>query len=240
MSEELASDIKGVGGGAITHPVVAFLLPTFKTPYLTADLLNAAQLTGKYEGCTFVLLLDMADPFLLQYKKLVENVREKGLSVGFFVFDGTPYCGQINRVAPLVTADCLCVIDSSHLPMIEGEGTFADGVREWLASSVEPMRVGTCHKDGFFPIVTRKLVDRLGYLFHPLCYGKVEAETWLLTLSTTLNVLSPIPGGSIAESSADGVEIIGVSDEEDAAWVDETLVQTLDDEVYRLGGYLIR
>lgn len=220
------------------RPVVAFLIPTYKTPYLTADLLGAAQSCGKFAGCTFVLLLDAEDPNLLAYRALVENVRAGGLSAGFFVFDGTPYCGKINRVAPLVSAPCVCVLDSTHLPITDLP--FAEAVRKWLAESAEPMRVGTIGEDGSYPVVTRKLVDRLGYMFHPLCYGRIEAENWLLSVADAIGVLSPIAGGVIAQSSADGVEIVGVSDKEDAQWVGETLAQTLDDEAERVGGYLVR
>lgn len=220
------------------QPAVAFLIPTYKTPYLTADLLGAAQSCGKFAGCTFILLLDAEDPNLLAYRALVENVRAGGLSAGFFIFDGTPYCGKINRVAPLVSAPCLCVLDSTHLPMTDVP--FAQAVEKWLAASAEPMRVGTICEDGSYPIVTRKLVDRLGYMFHPLCYGRVEAEGWLLSVADALGVMSPIPGGSVVQSSADGVEIVGASDQEDAAWVGETLAQALGDEVERLAGYLVR
>ena len=219
-------------------PAVAFLIPTYKTPYLTADLLGAAQSCGKFADCTFVLLLDADDPNLLAYRALVENVRANGLSAGFFIFDGTPYCGKINRVAPLVSSPCLCVLDSTHLPMTDLP--FAEAVRKWLAASAEPMRVGTVGDDGSYPIVTRKLVERLGYMFHPLCYGRVEAEGWLLSVADALGVISPIPGGSVAQSSADGVEITGASDQEDAEWAEETLAQTLGDEVERLAGYLVR
>lgn len=226
------------GGPAAKRPVVAFLVPTYKTPYLTADLLNAALACGQFADCTFVLLLEGSDPHLLKYKALVDNVREKGLSAGFFIFDGTPYCGKINRVAPIVAADCLCVLDSSHLPMVAG-GVGAAAAK-WLAASPEPMRVGTFFEGGSYPLVTRELVDRLGYMFHPLCYGRMEAENWLLALGAALDVLSPIPGGKVVESTADGVEIEGSSDPDDARWADETLAQTLDDETDRLSDYLLR
>ena len=241
MDQEPVNDIpdKKNDGETLAHPVVAFLIPTYKTPYLTSDLLSAALTSGKYAGCTFVLLLDIGDPNLLMYKTLVDNVRTKGLSAGFFIFDGTPYCGKVNRVAPIVTADCVCVIDSQHLPVAGNGVPFADAVRNWLASSIEPMRVGTFVTDGFYPLVTRKLVDRLGYMFHPLCYGRIEAEGWLLSLADALGILSPVPDGNVIESSTDGVEIEGDSTQEDASWVDETLKQTLDDEVARLASYLV-
>ncbi|OQA04705.1 MAG: hypothetical protein BWY66_02916 [bacterium ADurb.Bin374] len=234
-----ATRSENAGEGAPTS-AVAFLIPTYKTPRLTADLLSAALACGKYDGCVFVLLLSLDDPNLLSYKTLVDNVREKGLSAGYFIFDGTPYCGMINRVAPIVPADCLCVLDSTHLPFVDGDESFAENVRKWLASSPEPMRVGAFTAEGFYPLVTRKLADRLGYLFHPLCYGRIEAENWLLSVAGDLGLLSTIPGGGIIESSADGVEIIGTSVETDSRWVDDTLAQTLDDETERLAAYLVR
>ena len=237
MSDESTSSPEA---GGVPSSAVAFLVPTYKTPRLTADLLSAALACGKYDGCTFVLLLSLEDPNLLSYKTLVENVRMKGLSAGYFIFDGTPYCGMVNRIAPIVSADCVCVIDGSHLPFIEGDAQFAEYVRKWLALSPEPMRLGTFIAEGFYPLVTRKLVDRLGYMFHPLCYGRIEAENWLLSLAGGLGLLSEIPGGGVIESSADGAEIIGVSREADAQWVDGTLEQTLADETDRLAAYLVR
>ena len=85
---------------ATVHPV-AFLLPTYKTPLLTSNLLHTAHSCGCYADCLFVLLLDSRDPSLLVYKEMIDIVREKGLSAGYFIFDGTPYCGKINRVVPI-------------------------------------------------------------------------------------------------------------------------------------------
>lgn len=222
------------------QPVLSFLVPTYKTPLLTSDMLSAVLASGKFAGCSFVLLLQLEDPNLLAYKTIVENFREKGLRCGYFVFDGTPYTGMINRVAPIINTDCLCVIDSTHLPMPNGASTMVETVSKWLAMSLQQMRVGTFTGEGFYPLVTRKFVDRLGYLFHPLCYGRLEAEHWLLKLSSEIGTLSEIADCKIIESSADGVEILGVSDESDAVWATETLEQTLADEVTRLSEYVVR
>ena len=226
-------------GKTASQPVLAFLVPTYKTPLLTADLFSAALSSGKFVGCPFVLLLQAEDHNLLAYKSIVENFRERGLTCGYFVFDGTPYAGMINRVAPIINADCLCVIDSTHLPMPNGASTMVEIVSKWLAMSLQQMRVGTFTSDGFYPLVTRKFVDRLGYLFHPLCYGRSEAEHWLLKLSSEIGTLSEIADCKIIESSADGVEILGVSDESDASWAIETLEQTLADETDRLSEYVV-
>jgi len=229
-----------VDGKTVSRPVVAFLVPAYKTPLLTSDMLSAALSSGKFKDCAFVLLLDLEDPNLLTYKTIAENVREKGLNCGYFVFDGTPYAGMINRVAPIINADCLCVIDSTHLPMPNGEPGMAEVLRKWLGSSIQIMRVGIFIDEGFYPVVTRKLVDRLGYLFHPICYGRSEAEHWLLRLSSEIGIMDMIPDCKIIESLADGVELAGTSDENDAGWANETLAQILEDETDRLSGYLIR
>ena len=236
---EMATE-KNVNGKTENRPVVAFLVPTYKTPLLTSDMFSAALASGKFKDCTFILLLDLEDPNLLTYKTLVENVREKGLDCGYFVFDGTPYPGMINRIAPIIVADCICVIDSTHLPIPNGECGMAETLRGWLAASIQNMRVGIFISDGFYPVVTRKLVDRLGYLFHPICYGRTEAEHWLLRLSSEIGVLDMIPDCKIIESSADGIEIIGLSDEDDVRWANETLEQILADETDRLSAYIVR
>jgi len=227
------------GAPANARCVLSFLIPTYRTPLLTGELLYAALACGNFSGCQFVLLLDASDPHLLAYKALVESVREKGLSVGFFVFDGTPYCGMINRVAPIVTSDCLCVLDSRHMPLVENGVPVAEAVSRWIATSPQTMRVGIFSDNVCYPVVTRKLVERLGYMFHPLCYGRPEAENWLLNIGSSLGILSSIPNAKIVESPADGVEIIGVSEHEDAVWVDETLGEILGDETERLEHYLL-
>ena len=216
----------------------AFLIPTYKTPLLTSDLLHAAAETKLYDGIPFILLLQALDPHLLAYMATVASVKEAGLQAGYFVFDGTPYCGMVNRVAPIVMTETVCVIDSTHLPTI-GTEPFAEGVRKWLGASPQSMRVGTFVEEGFYPLVTRKFVDRLGYLFHPLAYGRIEAENWLLTVADDLGTLSQIENASIMQSGADGVEIVGDSSKEDSDWVDATLVQTLEDEIPRLREFLV-
>lgn len=217
---------------------ISFLLPTYKTPLLTGELLHTAAHSGEFAGCQFVLLLDLSDPYFLAYRGLVASVREKGLNAGYFVFDGTPYCGTVNRAAPILDTECVCVIDSKHLPLAEG-GDMAGKVRRWLASSAQQMRVGTFTADGSYPVVTRKLVDRLGYMFHPLAYGREDAENWLLALGNRLDIVSEIPGGKVVVSQADGAEIVGESEDADILWVGDTLAQILEDEAERLGAYLI-
>lgn len=230
----------GSDGKAIaTRSPICFLLPAFKTPLLTSDLLHAANESGLFQGCPFALLLEASDPHLLTYRTTVERLREDGMTLGFFIFDGTPYCGAVNRVAPIIDAEAFCVIDGRHMPFTDGK-KMADAVVEWLASSAEPMRVGSFTEDGAYPVVTRKLIDRLGYMFHPLAKGRIEAENWLLSLGTALGVRSIVPGCRIVESQADAVEIIGSSDEEDIRWTDATLEQILDDECERLEKYLVR
>lgn len=217
---------------------LALLLPSYKTPLLAAELLHAASsCMASYAGVQFVLLLDLRDPFIGAYKELVESVKGKGLSVGYFVFDGTPYCGQVNRIAPILRADCLCVIDGTHMPA--ADRPIAEVVSAWRASNPQEMRVGTFDDSGLYPVVTRKLVDRLGYMFHPLAYGRLEAEEWLLMLGDHLGILSPIPGGKIIESPAQGVELIGFSEPHDSEWVGRTLAQTLTDESDRLSEFLV-
>lgn len=221
---------------------VAFLLPSYKTPLLASELLHAAaSVASTFVGCSFVLLLDSSDTNLPVYFELVKDVRAKGLTVGYIVFDGAPYCGCINRVAPIVAADTVCVLDNKHLPSIAKDvegGNVAAAIRAWLKRSPQQMQVGTFTEDGFFPVVTQKLIERLGYMFHPLCYGRLEAENWILSVAESLDVLSPIPGGSIIESPAETIEFCGSSSAADMDWVADTLAQTLDEVVERLDGYL--
>lgn len=219
---------------------VCFLIPTYKTPLLTSDLLHAAQDSGAFEGCAFALLLDASDPHLLVYRTLVENLRAKGMTVGFFVFDGTPYCGMVNRVAPIIEADSFCVLDSRHLPMPEAGGRVAEAVSRWFGTSPEPMRVGTFTEDGFYPVVTQRLIERLGYMFHPLAVGRIEAENWLLSLAEEVGILGKIEGCRLIESGADAVEIVGLSDEEDIRWTDATLEQVLEPVAEGLRKHLVR
>ena len=227
------------GPSPTERAALAFLLPTYKTPMLTADLLHAASGFGDYGDLPFVLLLNANDPFILTYREVVEAQRQKGLNCGYMIFDGTPYCGMVNRAAPIVNADHICVLDSTHLPRITDQ-PFAEGISRWVRSSVQPMRVGRFTDDGFYPVVSRKLIERLGYMFHPLCYGRTEAEAWLLSISAGIGVQSAIEGGKLIESRADGVEILGVSEEDDARWVEQTLDQTLDDEIERLDEYVLK
>lgn len=241
MNENPAADEKPVEA---VRDAVAFLVPSYKTPLLAADLLHAAAAAGAaFEGCSFVLLLDAADPNLPAYFETVLAVREKGLKAGYIVFDGAPYCGCVNRVAPIVDAETVCVLDNRHLPTIDAAvegGNVAAAIRIWLGQSPQRMRVGSFSDAGFFPVVTQKLIERLGYMFHPLCYGRIEAENWLLSVAESLGVLSPIPGASVFESPAETVEICGASDDADAKWVDDTLAQTLAETVERLDGYLVK
>lgn len=241
METEVAAKAGGSeqGGPVKERPAVAFLVPTFKTPMLTSDLLHAAVSCGTFKKCSFILLLQKEDPSLLAYREIVEKVRGDGLDTGYIVFDGTPYAGMVNRIAPFVDADSVCVLDSRHLPVAKDNADIGDTVRTFLAGSPQQMQTVIFNENGFFPIVTKKLIERLGYMFHPLAYGRIDAENWILNLSAAIGVLRQVPDGLVVESSADGVEIMGASDDNDVRWVDETLEQALEDEAKRLQSYLL-
>lgn len=220
---------------------IVFLLPCWKTPLLTSSLLYTALETGKHKHCGFVLLLDANDPFLLLYRDLTDVLAGKGMRIGYAITDGTPYCGKINRIAPVIDADTVCVIDSTHLPVCtEDDMDTGDKIRSWFASSPEPMRVGVFTEDCVYPVISRKLIDRMGYAFHPLAFGRIEAERYISALSSHLGVQSRIDGCIVMEGKdRDGVEIEGVSDKEYADWVTQVLTQTIEDEAGRIGMYLL-
>lgn len=233
---ELTSAAEGVTPNK--RDAICFLLPSYKTPLMASELLHGAITVGGFEDCAFVLLLDARDPYLLAYRALVDGARKRGLNVGYFVFDGTPYCGQINRVAPIVNAETLCVIDGRHLPRAIS-ASMAERIRAWRATSAQDMQVGTFGEHAFFPVVTQKLVERLGYMFHPLAYGRLEAENWLLTLGSRLGIVSCIDGIEVVQSPVDTVEVVGASRPADSRWVDDTLEQILEEEAERLEDYLV-
>lgn len=220
--------------------VITFLLPCFKTPLLTSDLLYTVLETKMFDGCAFVLLLEADDPSLDVYKELVDNVRDKGLECGYFVFDGTPYCGKVNRIASILNSLSVCVLDNKHFPISTNIITMKEAVETWLKTRVEPMGVGVFNEVGDYPVVTRSLIDRLGYMFHPLCFGREEAERWLLSIGNELGVLGLIDGFDMVEAQAQVLDIQGFSTDEDVAWVSKTLEQLLDEEVMRLSEHLVK
>ena len=239
MDNETNADVPQQKNSPSETKRIAFLLPCYKTPLLASNLLHMAHDSGRYVGCAFILLLDAHDPFLLLYRELVDILTEKGMSVGYCITDGAPYCGKINRIASIVNADSVCVIDNLHLPTPKDDASFADKIDAWLKSHPEPMKIGIFNEEGFYIVVTKKLIERLGYLFHPLCYGRCEAEQHLLSLGDKLDIIAPIEGCVVLESKNDGAEIEGFSSDEDAQWVSQTLEQTLEEEVERLSDYLL-
>ncbi len=220
-------------------PVVTFLLPSYKTPLLVSELLNTAVESGRYDRCTFMLLLDTNDNMLDVYRGMTRVLSDKGLSVGHVLYDGTPYAGMINRVAMLADTRSLCVIDAKHLPYCK-EGGLATHVEKWLDSSAEPMRLAVFGKSYAFPVVTPSLIDRLGYMFHPLAMGRVEAEKWLIDLARATGIASSIPDTSVISSRADGAEILGVSAEHISKWVGDVLSTYLELEAERLSDYVLK
>lgn len=228
--------------------VIAFLLPCYKTPLLTSDLLHTAKQSEQYDKrCKFVLLLDRYDPFQEDYRKLVDAMYAEGMNIGSFTFNGALYNAKVNRLATIIDATTVCCIDSKHLPYSTSSlGNFADCIVAWLSSSLDAMRVGVLSEvasdNAFcrFPVVTRAFIDRLGYLYHPLCRSAISAEWWIEMLAKELGILSLIPNAGAVESNTEGVEILGVSSEEDTEWSIQTLQQTLSDETEALSEYLLK
>jgi hypothetical protein len=220
--------------------VVTFLLPCFDTPIMTSDFLYTVAESKQFERCAFALLLQTKDTNLEVYKELVGLLREKGLDIGYFIFDGTPYCGMINRVAPIINTQSLCVLDNKHFPYCNDDTDIAGTIETWLKQSLEPMRVGVFNEVGNYPVVTKQIVERLGYMFHPLCSGREEAERWLLTLADRLKIVGLIPGCRMLQSSSETFDICGFSTEEECEWVMRTLIQLADDETVRLENYILK
>ena len=226
-------------GSQNPRSVISFLIPT-KTPLLTSNLLYAAKETGQFVDTSFVLLLSREDPHLLAYREIVDKLRESGMDVGYFIFDGTPYAGMVNRVAPILSTEYVCVIDNTHMPMTSDGRTIGTVLAEWSKQSPQIMEVGTWQNEAMYPVVSRKLIDRLGYMFHPLCYGRDEAENWLILIATSIGVLREIPGTKLIEAKVDTIDTIGMSDADDADWAEETLLQTLDDVADHLTYHLVK
>jgi len=222
--------------------VVTFLLPCYNTPILSSDFLYTVLESKQFDRCAFALLLQTGDPNLGVYKELARSIREKGLDVGYFVFDGTPYCGMINRVAPIINTHTLCVLNNQHFPHCSGDEIVdvAGAIESWLMQSLEPMRVGVFDKVGNYPVVTKQLVERLGYMFHPLCFGREEAERWLLVLAERLKIIGMIPYCQMLQSSAETFDPGGFSTEEELVWIMQILMQIADDETKRLEKYLLK
>jgi hypothetical protein len=222
--------------------MVTFLLPCYNTPILSSDFLHTVLETKQFDRCAFALLLQNDDPNLGVYKELTRSIREKGLDAGYFVFDGTPYCGMINRVAPIINTHSLCVLNNQHFPYCTGAPIIdiAGAIESWLKQSLEPMRVGVFDKLGNYPVVTKQLIERLGYMFHPLCFGREEAERWLLILAERLKIIGMIPNCRILQSNVETLDISGFSTEEESSWVLKTLMQMTDDETQRLEKYLLK
>ena len=216
---------------------VAFLLPTYKTPSMTAELLYAANGAGLYADCPFVLLLDRSDPAIGAYTACVENLREGGMSVGYITSDGVPYAGMINRVAHLIEADSLCVIDNKHLPVTEGP--VVEVVSEWLSSMYVPMGLAVFGEAPCYPVVTQKLIERLGYMFHPLCEGRAEAERWLISVATKAGVACRL-SGRVMESKVDGVEILGYSSNDSFKWTVDVLSHVVDDVAAHIRHHVVQ
>lgn len=239
MDNETNADVPQQKNSPSETKRIAFLLPCYKTPLLASNLLHMAHDSGRYVGCAFILLLDAHDPFLLLYKELVDILTEKGMTVGYCITDGAPYCGKINRIASIVNADSVCVIDNLHIPTSNDDTPFVDKIDAWLKSHPEPMKIGIFNEEGFYIVVTKKLIERLGYMFHPLCYGRYEAEQHLLSLGDKLDIITAIEGCVVLESKNDGAEIEGFSSDEDAQWAAQTLEQTIEEETERLSDYLL-
>jgi len=229
-------------GSTLEQSTITFLIPCFNTPLMTSDLLYTALDSKLFTGCQFALLLQASDPRVETYKELVVTIREKGLDIGYFIFDGTPYCGMINRVAPILNTRSVCVLNNQHFPWYTGKDGIgiAGAVEQWLSKAVEPMGVGVFDAQGNHPVVTKHFIERLGYMFHPLCTGREEAERWLLTLAEKLAIIGNIPDCKLIASRAETVDLLGFSTEEEMVWVLQVLTQLTDDEVERIGTYLVK
>jgi hypothetical protein len=219
---------------------LTFLIPCFNTPLLTSDLLYAVIESKQFEDCAVVLLLELSDRHLEVYKELVANVRNRGLNAGYLVSDGTPYAGKINRAALMIDSAAFCVLDNHMMVASATEtGTVRNSVIEWLQSSPEPMKVGVFDQNCVFPVVSKLFTERLGYLYHPLCYGRVEAERWVISLAHDLEILSTIEGCTLLVSPSKNVDPEPFSTEADREWALQTLEQIRADEVDRLADRLI-
>lgn len=220
-----------------TMDVCTFLIPSFATPLLVSETLYTAKESNKYDRCGFVLLLDRSDKALQVYVDLVKALHEDGFKVGYIIFDGTPYCGKVNRLSAMVNSRTVCVLGNKAI-LWEGEKQIAEYIEEHLAKMPQPMQV-ILPKNGESPIVSLPLVERLGYLYHPICFGKYDSEMWIKQLAIRLGIAQVAEGLSCLSSIAGGSDTIGGVSKEDAKWSMSVLNEILDAEVKRLGEYIL-
>ena len=221
--------------------ICAFLIPVHGTPLITSEMMfTVAKMKDRYQKCSFIIIADNDDKFMNVYPYIVRNARKMGLNAGYYIVDGCLYTAKINNLAMLVSSDFVCALDSSHIPYPTGEKPMADVIASWAVGINGLMRVGHMGDTNSYPVVGKKLIERTGYLYHPLCRGRVDSENWINSLGGKLGLVSKIPDCAIIQSKEDVSEFDGYSTDEDIQWSEEVLSNVLEEDSEELSKRLVK
>ena len=225
----------------IQRDICAFLIPVYRTPLITSEMIfTLAKMKDKYLKCSFVIITDNSDKYMNAYPYIVRNARKMGLNVGYYIVDGCLYPAKINNLATIVSADFVCAVDSSHIPYPTNDKPIAETIASWASGINGLMRIGYMGDTASYPVVGKKFIERVGYLYHPICRGRMDAENWINALGNKLGLTSKIPDCAIIQSKEDVSEFDGYSTEEDIAWSGSVLSNVLDEESEELSQRLVK
>lgn len=230
------------------NDVVEFtlLIPTIGCVEEVADLLYTCEDMPCYNNdkkSQIVLLLDRYDECLAGYIKLTELMIRRGkLKVGYILFEGCSYTAMVNRAALMVASRTFCVGDCLTVPVGKDSRKISDIISDWrlnIKGEDGKALKGGCKvgvfkesEDTELPVVTKEAVERLGYLFNPICRGRKDAEIWITTLAGKAKRLCEIDGMVGIKNTnvqIDEDPISSVTDE-DVKWSTAVLSVLLDEE----------
>ena len=188
--------------------MITFIVPTYANPNgLLTSLLsirgNLSYLENHKESVECIVLFDCKDPSLRLGIDACESVELKPMPIRYFIYETPSLTSRVNHAAMYVATPFMCVINDdiilgkSNSPLSDRVTTPLEEYKDRIVA------LYFCSKDENdydyrFPIVSKRVVELIGYLYHPICAVPVICERWINSIFDSLDRMSFLKGSELS------------------------------------------
>jgi hypothetical protein len=197
--------------------MITFLIPSISNPKGLANVLASIRKDVFVKDTEVIVLLETTDIHREESVLVCQSPALHPMKVRMHTYDSPSLTARINHASMCCHTPLICVLnDDIILESAKGkvETLITEAVKECLDSILV---LYLCRKDigdnhYSYPIVTKRVVELLGYFYHPICACREICERWLGSMFHDLNRMLPITGVTVLRST-DNPTQVHVNDE---------------------------
>lgn len=164
--------------------MITFLLPSTGNPNGLSTTLLSIRENVFAESAEVIVILDKTDTFLQENLSICNSTCLLPMKVRAISFETPSYTARVNYSAMCTNTPFVCLINDDII--LEKASSPIETLIKTRSDLYPDLIVVLylCMKEakdnGYsFPILSRRAIDLLGYLFHPVCCTQPVSERWI-------------------------------------------------------------